>query len=95
MPKTLLVTGGTGLIGAEVLLALAQLGHRATALVRARDDAEAHRRLSARLQKSARYAPEFMSSIHAVAGDTTAPHFGLDSRRDLASGHEILIETKS
>ena len=77
MNRTLLVTGGTGLIGGEVLLALAERGHQLKALVRAADDQAARARLFERLSKSQRFHPDLMSRIRAVAGNTAAPRFGL------------------
>ena len=72
-----LVTGGTGLIGGEVVLALARSGEAVRAVVRAESAAHAHRRLVERLQKSDACSPELLRLIDAVAGDTGQPMFGL------------------
>ena len=72
-----LVTGGTGLIGGEVILALARCGEPVRAVVRASGAAQAHERLVTRLQKSEAYSPHLLRLIDAVAGDTTRPMFGI------------------
>lgn len=72
-----LVTGGTGLIGGELILRLAAQGTPVCAVVRATSDAHARRRLYERLEKSARFDPALMQRVRAVAGDTTAALFGL------------------
>ncbi|MET0551741.1 MAG: SDR family oxidoreductase [Vicinamibacteria bacterium] len=76
---TTLVTGGTGLIGGELLLALASSGQPVAALVRAATPDAARRRLFARLQKSAAWRPELAPSIQPVQGDTTREMFGLEA----------------
>jgi len=65
-----LVTGGTGLIGGEVVLALARSGEPVRAVVRACSNAHARSRLEERLRKSTAYCSHLMSRIEAVAGDT-------------------------
>jgi nucleoside-diphosphate-sugar epimerase len=72
-----LVTGGTGLIGGEVVLALARSGATVRAVVRACSNAHARSRLDERLRKSTAYCSHLMSRIEAVAGDTAEPMFGL------------------
>ena len=72
-----IVTGGTGLIGGEVILALARCGEPVRAVVRASSAAQAHERLVTRLQKSEAFSPHLLPLIDAVAGDTTQPMFGL------------------
>jgi nucleoside-diphosphate-sugar epimerase len=74
-----LVTGGTGLIGGEVILALAREGHHVLALVRAGSDSLARERLFARLEKSDAYCPEFARLIEPLRGDTTEDLFGVTS----------------
>ena len=53
-----LVTGGTGLIGGEVILALARSGEPVRAVVRAESPAHARQRLIERLEKSDAYSRE-------------------------------------
>mgnify|MGYP000872392564 CR=1 FL=1 len=65
------VTGGTGLIGGEIILALTARGHRVRALVRASSDAHARERLLARLSKSDAFRAESTCLVDAIAGDTT------------------------
>ena len=77
MSSVLLVTGGTGLIGGEVILALARDGHVVRAVVRAPTPEAAHARLFARLEKSAAYTPDLRARIHALVGDTATGSFGL------------------
>ena len=77
MAQRVLVTGGTGLIGGEVILALARAGVRVTAVTRGGTQAIASQRLRDRLQKSQWFAPELLGQIEVLAGDTTLPGFGL------------------
>ena len=72
-----LVTGGTGLIGGEVILALARNGEAVRAVVRAECAAHAHQRLVERLEKSEACSPQLLRLIDTVAGDTAQPMFGL------------------
>ena len=74
-----LVTGGTGLIGGEVILALARRGEAVRAVVRAASAAHARERLVERLEKSDSYSAQLLPRIGVVAGDTVQPLFGLDS----------------
>src|SRR5437867_1846622 len=71
-----LVTGGTGLIGGEVILALARSGEAVRAVVRGESCAHARRRLIERLEKSDAYSARLLPLIDAVAGDTVQPMFG-------------------
>src|SRR4029079_5535729 len=80
MKPTTLVTGGTGLIGGEVILALAREGYHVRALVRARTEALAVRRLFERLEKSEAYCPTLAGLIEPVLGDSTAEMFGMQPR---------------
>ena len=84
-----LVTGGTGLIGGEVILALARTGERIRAVVRADSSAQAHTRLVTRLQKSEAYSRHLLALIDAVDGDTTQPMFGLPEA-SLADVHRVI-----
>lgn len=77
MQKRVLLSGATGLIGGELMLILAARGIYSTAVVRARDSAQAHARLIERLQKSSFWKPEFAELVSAQAGDIEAPDFGL------------------
>ena len=81
MKQHIIVTGGTGLIGGELILSLAQAGHSVGALVRADSDAQACKRLRARLEKSELCSPGLLDGIEAIAGDTTRPGFGVDPVR--------------
>jgi nucleoside-diphosphate-sugar epimerase len=76
MKPTTLVTGGTGLIGGEVILAMAREGYHVRALVRARTEALAARRLFERLEKSDAYSDKLAGLIEPILGDTTAEMFG-------------------
>jgi nucleoside-diphosphate-sugar epimerase len=77
MKPTTLVTGGTGLIGGEVILALAREGYHVRALVRARTETLAARRLFERLEKSEAYSENLAGLIEPVLGDTTSDMFGM------------------
>ena len=72
----MLVTGGTGLVGGDVIVALARRGVPVKALVRARSAAEADERLFGRLAKTPGFGPELQRRIVPVIGDTTRPMFG-------------------
>jgi nucleoside-diphosphate-sugar epimerase len=76
MTHRTLVTGGTGLIGGEVIVSLAGAGVAVAALVRATSGADGRRRLFDRLAKSAAWRPEFAEHIDPVVGDTTLEMFG-------------------
>jgi nucleoside-diphosphate-sugar epimerase len=79
MKPTTLVTGGTGLIGGEVIVALAREGYHVRALVRGRTQELAASRLFERLAKSECYSAKFASLIEPVRGDTTTEMFGASS----------------
>jgi nucleoside-diphosphate-sugar epimerase len=72
----MLVTGGTGLVGGDVIVALARRGVPVKALVRATSVADARDRLFARLAKTPGFAPELHERIVPVVGDTTQAMFG-------------------
>jgi len=72
-----LVTGGTGLIGGEVILALAGSGETVRAVVRAESAEHARQRLVERLEKSESYRPDLLPLIDAVVGNTAEPMFGM------------------
>ena len=84
-----LVTGGTGLIGGEVILALAHSGESVRAVVRAESAAHARQRLIERLEKSDAYSRELLPHIEAIAGDTAVPMFGM-APGGLANVHRII-----
>jgi nucleoside-diphosphate-sugar epimerase len=73
-----MVTGGTGMIGGEVILTLARRGCRVRALVRADSNDHANRRLVDRLRKSDSFHPDLLSLIDAVPGDTELDGFGIE-----------------
>lgn len=72
-----LVTGGTGLIGGEVILSLVRDGRPVRALVRADSVDHARHRLHLRLRKSAAFHPRHLDLVDAVPGDSTQDGFGL------------------
>jgi len=81
MTTRTLVTGGTGLIGGEVIVALAGEGRAVDALVRAGSDDEARQRLFDRLEKSPAWRPELAPLVEPVIGDTTRELFGAPAGR--------------
>lgn len=81
MNLTTLVSGGTGLLGGEVILALAKTGRRVRAVVRADCDERARERLFDRLRKSERYDQALDPLIGAIAGDTALEMFGTSAER--------------
>lgn len=72
--RPVLVTGGTGLIGGEVISTLLDRGWSVRALARGADAAEAERRIRERLARSGR---RDLSGLTCLAGTVTAPEFGL------------------
>src|SRR5689334_21398804 len=69
--KDVIVTGGTGLIGGEVVSALLANGWNVHAMARGATDAEAGRRIHERIARSVqRRVPRGTLTCHA--GDTTA-----------------------
>jgi nucleoside-diphosphate-sugar epimerase len=84
-----LVTGGTGLIGGEVILALARRGEPVRAVVRAESAAHARQRLVERLEKSDGYGRDLLPLIEAVAGNTAEPMFGM-TPAGLTGVHRII-----
>jgi nucleoside-diphosphate-sugar epimerase len=83
------VTGGTGLIGGEVIVRLARGGHRVRALVRAESVPQGRRRLLARLRKSPEYEAGLGRFVRAIPGDSTQELFGA-SAADLAGVRTII-----
>ena len=90
MSSVTLVTGGTGLIGGEVIVALARAGHLVRAVVRAETAEAARRRLIERLEKSDAYSPALSCRVEAVAGDTAQDGFGIDEQQPLAGVTAII-----
>lgn len=81
MTARTLVTGGTGLIGGELIVALTGAGHRVDALVRAGSDDEGRQRLFDRLEKSSAWRPELAALVEPLVGDTTSELFGVAPSR--------------
>jgi nucleoside-diphosphate-sugar epimerase len=88
-PSTMFVTGGTGLIGGEVIVRLARGGHRVRALVRAPSAQLARRRLLARLRKSPEYESGQSRLVRAIPGDSIRELFGV-TPADLAGVQTII-----
>ncbi len=81
-PAQVLVTGGTGFVGAFVIGALLRRTHaRIRVLVRADDIAQARERLLANLMRHAIVTPRDVawSRLEVVVGDLGAPRLGLDA----------------
>ncbi len=83
-PDTVLLTGGTGFVGRELLWRLARKpGDRVVCLLRANDDADAHARL-ARVLDQARPEPlsaEQKARVTALRGDLNEDDLGLAPRQ--------------
>ena len=77
-----LVTGGTGLIGGEVILALARARRPVAAVVRASSPEHARHRLLERLRKSQGYSAAYADWVQAIPGDSERPHFGVGFGED-------------
>src|SRR5262245_45180667 len=78
----LLLSGATGFVGGEVLARLLERGDRPVyALVRARDDGEAHVRLRRAIESLMGSADPWARSAVAVAADLNRPDLGLHPRR--------------
>jgi thioester reductase-like protein len=81
-PGPLLLTGGTGLLGMQLLARyLERTDRRVYALVRARDELEASRRLRATVAALVPNSADHVDRVTAVRGDITRPDLGLDRRR--------------
>jgi nucleoside-diphosphate-sugar epimerase len=87
--STTLVSGGTGLIGGEVILSLARAGHRVRAVVRAQCREHARHRVLERLRKSCGYQALLGRLIEAVPGDSALELFGAD--RDIGKNVGTII----
>lgn len=90
-PPTALVTGTTGMIGAEVMATLLDRGWRVRALVRAADRPTAAHRITDRLHEADRadLIPYLDgTALTALPGDVTREHLGL-SEDDSAAVHSI------
>lgn len=77
--ETILITGGTGMIGGSVLSILLRNGMRVHAIARAPTDFDAAEKLRARLLKSGTAARD-LRRLAAHAGNTTSERLGLPSR---------------
>ena len=84
-PRVVLVTGASGFLGRFVLLELlerlAPIGGRVICIARARDDADASKRVAAQYAGEPALAARFASCRQAyscLAGDLLRPRFGLD-----------------
>ena len=78
---SVVLTGGTGFLGMEMLARLVSGGSRVEAIVRARDAESASARVNRALEEAG-VDRSAWPSVRAVAGDVTAPGLGL-SRHDL------------
>ena len=93
-PRRILVTGATGFLGGYLVAELlARSDAMIVCLVRARDDAEADRRLRASLRSGGRPATAASTRIEARAGRLEVPGLGLDdgARRALARGLDLVV----
>jgi len=80
--QSILITGTTGFVGMEVLARFLQGSQRHIfALIRARDDAEAHERLRAVLATTFGDPDAHRGRVTAVAGDIELSGLGLDPGR--------------
>ena len=78
MTRPVLLTGATGFLGMEVLARLLEQGDREVlALVRARDQAEADRRIDGVLGRLWHDPRPLRRRVRAVLGDVTQPGLGL------------------
>ncbi|MGW5652953.1 amino acid adenylation domain-containing protein [Streptomyces humi] len=84
-----LLTGGTGFLGAFVLRELVRrTGATVHCLVRARDEAHARRRLAEAAEEYGLWTDETAARTVAVPGDLALPGLGLDPAR-----HDLLART--
>ncbi len=88
-PDTVLVTGGTGFLGAFLVEQLAVAGRQVRCLVRGGDDEKAQRRLEQQLAAFGLWDPQWSGRVRAVAGDLSLPRFGLSEAGFAALGSEI------
>lgn len=73
--QPILVTGGTGLIGGEVIATLLDRGWSVRAVARGKNSEESEQRIRERLARSGRR--EASAGLTCLAGSVTAPDFGL------------------
>jgi thioester reductase-like protein len=76
---TILLSGGTGLVGGEVLGTLLRRGNHVVALARAMDHAGATQRIHARLAQSGYCQTQAPQHLRCVPGDITLPNWGLET----------------
>lgn len=86
----LLLTGATGFLGMELLARYLERTDRTVyALVRARDDAEAHARLRATAARVVEAPGRFDHRLLAVRGDVAEPGLGIPRSRRLALAEAV------
>jgi thioester reductase-like protein len=76
-PGRVLLTGGTGFLGAWILGALLDEGREVECLVRAPDEVGARRRLVAALASGPGWDPAWEGRLSALVGDASRPRLGL------------------
>lgn len=77
MPRTVLVTGATGFVGARTVhRLLSATATRVVCLVRARDDAHARHRLLRTLREQGLWHEDWAERLEAVSGDVGERDFG-------------------
>lgn len=89
-PQTVLLTGGTGFLGAFLLRELLiQTEARVCCLVRAGSPAAGHGRLVGKLKDIGAWDERFAPRIEVVQGDLGLPRFGLDEAAFAALGRGL------
>ncbi len=89
-PETVLLTGGTGFLGAFLLQELlTQTEAQVCCLVRAASPAAGHARLVEKLKAIGAWDPRFAPRIEAIPGDLGLPRFGLDEATFAALGARL------
>ena len=82
MGGVILLTGGTGFLGAQVARRmLSNTDHTVVALVRARDAEEAKQRLERAWSEWPELAQAIGGRVEPLPGDLTHPSLGLEPRR--------------
>lgn len=89
-PETVLLTGGTGFLGAFLLRELlTQTKARLCCLVRAASPAAGHARLVEKLKDIGAWDERFAPRIEVIPGDLGLPRFGLDEAAFAALGARL------
>ncbi|KAH7114611.1 polyketide synthase [Dactylonectria macrodidyma] len=94
-PESVLVTGGTGFVGAFVVHELLEMGIATYCLVRASTVDQARQRMVGALETYGLWKPEYEPLLNPVVGDLAQPMLGLSEEvfDDLADGVDAICHS--